>query len=78
MVCTLKGNLFVIIFSGRFINMTSVMARWCNPCNAGYCMSKSAADTFNDVLRYEMHKWGVKVCIALYINGVSKYVLLYA
>ncbi|XP_072032940.1 D-beta-hydroxybutyrate dehydrogenase, mitochondrial-like [Amphiura filiformis] len=48
---------------GRFVNMTSVMARWCNPANAAYCMTKSAADTFNDVLRYEMHKWGVKVAI---------------
>ncbi|XP_072020798.1 D-beta-hydroxybutyrate dehydrogenase, mitochondrial-like [Amphiura filiformis] len=48
---------------GRFVNMTSVLGRWCNATNAMYCMSKSAAETFCDVLRYEMHKWDVKVAI---------------
>ncbi|XP_072020778.1 D-beta-hydroxybutyrate dehydrogenase, mitochondrial-like [Amphiura filiformis] len=48
---------------GRFVNVSSVSGRWCTATNAMYCMSKSAVETFSDVLRYEMHKWGVKVAI---------------
>ncbi|XP_072019457.1 D-beta-hydroxybutyrate dehydrogenase, mitochondrial-like [Amphiura filiformis] len=64
MIRVTKAFIPMIIRSkGRFVNVTSVMARWCNPTGSAYGMSKMAADIFSDVLRYEMHKWGVKVSI---------------
>jgi NAD(P)-dependent dehydrogenase (short-subunit alcohol dehydrogenase family) len=41
-----------------------------------YCMSKSAIESFTDVLRLEMRKWKVKVCAiepSGYITGRAKY-----
>ncbi len=55
------GVVYLFFSPGRFVNVTSVLSRVAVPCRAPYCMSKIAGETFSDVLRYEMHKWGVKV-----------------
>jgi len=48
---------------GRVINVTSVSGLLAPPQFAGYAASKQAFEAFSDVLRYEEHKWGVKVVI---------------
>ncbi|XP_070567146.1 D-beta-hydroxybutyrate dehydrogenase, mitochondrial-like [Ptychodera flava] len=52
---------------GRIVNMHDRHGRFTVPGCAAYGMTKYAAESFSDALRYEMHQWGVKVC-ALEIN----------
>jgi NAD(P)-dependent dehydrogenase (short-subunit alcohol dehydrogenase family) len=46
---------------GRIVNMSSVTGHMPFACFGAYCISKSAIETYSDVLRLEMKKWDVKV-----------------
>lgn len=48
---------------GRIINVTSVKGRLSVPFNAAYNITKFGGETFSDILRLEMRKFGVKVII---------------
>jgi len=50
-------------FTGRIINVTSVKGRLAVPFNAAYNITKYGGETFSDILRLEMRKFGVKVII---------------
>ena len=45
------------------MNVTSVKGLISEPLNAAYGMTKFAGETFSDILRMEMKKFGVTVCI---------------
>ncbi|XP_070567833.1 D-beta-hydroxybutyrate dehydrogenase, mitochondrial-like [Ptychodera flava] len=48
---------------GRIVNMHDMYGRFSVPGCAAYAMTKYAAESFSDALRYEMHQWGVKVSV---------------
>lgn len=48
---------------GRVINVTSAKGRICLPSNSVYGATKYAIESFSDVLRLEMRKFGVEVVI---------------
>ncbi|XP_005989441.2 D-beta-hydroxybutyrate dehydrogenase, mitochondrial [Latimeria chalumnae] len=48
---------------GRVVNITSMLGRMANPARSPYCVTKFGVEAFSDCLRYEMHRWGVKVSI---------------
>ncbi|XP_043926649.1 D-beta-hydroxybutyrate dehydrogenase, mitochondrial [Protopterus annectens] len=48
---------------GRVVNMSSQAGRMCLINRSTYCITKFGVEAFSDCLRYEMHRWGVKVCI---------------
>ncbi|XP_072033860.1 D-beta-hydroxybutyrate dehydrogenase, mitochondrial-like [Amphiura filiformis] len=48
---------------GRIVNIGSISGLWTIPTNAPYCMTKYAIECYTDALRYEMHKWNVKVVL---------------
>ncbi|KAI0234772.1 17-beta-hydroxysteroid dehydrogenase type 6 [Lamellibrachia satsuma] len=48
---------------GRIVNTSSLSGRIPATCLGAYCVSKAGLETFSDVLRVEMHKWGVRVAI---------------
>ncbi len=56
-------RIFLCYFSGRIVNVSSAKGRLSTPFNAAYNMTKFGCETFSDILRYEMVKWGVKVSI---------------
>ena len=49
--------------TGRIVNVTSVKGRVSCPFNAGYGISKFGGETFSDILRLELKKWGITVSI---------------
>ena len=55
------------------MNVTSIKGRVAVPHDVGYCASKYAAEAFSDILRREMHKFGVKVSIVEpgYFDGAT-------
>ncbi|XP_039616663.1 D-beta-hydroxybutyrate dehydrogenase, mitochondrial [Polypterus senegalus] len=48
---------------GRVVNIASMFGRMCNTSRSAYCISKYGVEAFSDCLRYEMHRWGVKVIV---------------
>ncbi|XP_055501576.1 D-beta-hydroxybutyrate dehydrogenase, mitochondrial-like [Leucoraja erinacea] len=61
---------------GRVVNITSMLGRMGNPSRSPYCVTKFGVEAFSDCLRYEMHRWGVKVSIVEpgnFIAGTSLY-----
>ncbi|RXM29832.1 D-beta-hydroxybutyrate dehydrogenase, mitochondrial [Acipenser ruthenus] len=48
---------------GRVVNIASMFGRMSNSSRSPYCVSKYGVEAFSDCLRYEMHRWGVKVSI---------------
>ncbi|XP_078266457.1 D-beta-hydroxybutyrate dehydrogenase, mitochondrial-like [Rhinoraja longicauda] len=61
---------------GRVVNITSMLGRMANPSRSPYCVTKFGVEAFSDCLRYEMHRWGVKVSIVEpgnFIAGTSLY-----
>ncbi|XP_078062357.1 D-beta-hydroxybutyrate dehydrogenase, mitochondrial-like isoform X1 [Mustelus asterias] len=48
---------------GRVVNITSMLGRMANPARSPYCVTKFGVEAFSDCLRYEMHRWGVKVSV---------------
>ena len=48
---------------GRVVNMGSVSGRIASPMVGPYSMSKFALEAFNDSLRRELHRWGIRVSI---------------
>ncbi|XP_072033045.1 D-beta-hydroxybutyrate dehydrogenase, mitochondrial-like [Amphiura filiformis] len=48
---------------GRIVNIGSDAGIVTIPNNAPYCMTKRAVECYTDALRYEMHKWNVKVVL---------------
>ncbi|GCC28015.1 hypothetical protein chiPu_0006441 [Chiloscyllium punctatum] len=48
---------------GRVVNIASMLGRIANPARSPYCVTKFGVEAFSDCLRYEMHRWGVKVSI---------------
>ena len=55
--------LIVCLDAGRIVNVSSVRGRMYAPFNATYGSTKFAMETFSDVLRVEMSRWGVKVVL---------------
>ncbi|XP_051873620.1 D-beta-hydroxybutyrate dehydrogenase, mitochondrial-like [Pristis pectinata] len=61
---------------GRVVNITSMLGRMANPARSPYCVTKFGVEAFSDCLRYEMHRWGVKVSVVEpgnFIAGTSLY-----
>lgn len=48
---------------GRVVNMSSLAGRVPLECMGAYCVTKSAIETYSDVLRLEMKKWDILVSI---------------
>lgn len=48
---------------GRIVNMSSLTGRVAFESFGAYCVSKFAIEAYSDVLRMEMRKWDVKVCL---------------
>nr|KAG5693090.1 hypothetical protein BaRGS_014040 [Batillaria attramentaria] len=48
---------------GRIVNVSSVKGRVSTPRSAAYNISKYGVETFSDIVRLEMHQFGVKVII---------------
>ncbi|XP_067898579.1 D-beta-hydroxybutyrate dehydrogenase, mitochondrial-like isoform X2 [Heterodontus francisci] len=48
---------------GRVVNIASMLGRIANPSRSPYCVTKFGVEAFSDCLRYEMHRWDVKVSV---------------
>uniref|UniRef100_A0A4W3HWH1 D-beta-hydroxybutyrate dehydrogenase, mitochondrial n=1 Tax=Callorhinchus milii TaxID=7868 RepID=A0A4W3HWH1_CALMI len=67
-----KGFLpYVRRAKGRVVNITSMLGRMANPARSPYCVTKFGVEGFSDCLRYEMHRWGVKVSLVEPGNFIS-------
>jgi len=55
--------MFLLLHSGRIVNVTSVKGLFVFPFTAAYTMTKFAIEAFSDALRIEMNKFGVTVTI---------------
>ena len=74
-----------VCFEGRIVNVTSVKGRIAVPHDVGYCVTKYATEAFSDILRREMHKFGINVSVIEpgYFDGATgmltkEYVRMYA
>eukprot|EP00058_Branchiostoma_floridae_P027065 XP_002612556.1 3-hydroxybutyrate dehydrogenase [Branchiostoma floridae] len=56
---------------GRVINIASGLGRSCAPSRSAYGITKYGVESFSDVLRYEMKRWGVDVSIIEPGNFIS-------
>eukprot|EP00058_Branchiostoma_floridae_P027066 XP_002612557.1 3-hydroxybutyrate dehydrogenase [Branchiostoma floridae] len=56
---------------GRVINISTVLGRSSTPSRSAYCITKYGVESFSDVLRYEMKRWGVDVSIIEPGNFIS-------
>ncbi|XP_066283120.1 D-beta-hydroxybutyrate dehydrogenase, mitochondrial-like [Branchiostoma lanceolatum] len=56
---------------GRVINIASILGRSCVPSRSAYGITKYGVESFSDVLRYEMKRWGVDVSIIEPGNFIS-------
>ena len=48
---------------GRVVNIASGVSRLNKSSRVAYSISKHGVESFSDILRMEMAKWGVKVCV---------------
>ena len=61
--CETTRLILSLFHLGRIVNMTSVKGRIAIPGDMSYVVTKYAGEAFSDILRREMHKFGVKVSI---------------
>jgi len=54
---------YLMLHSGRIVNVTSVKGLFVSPFIAAYAMTKFAVEAFSDALRIEMKKFGVTVSV---------------
>jgi len=62
-IILLHCNVFLVLHSGRIVNVSSVKGLYVLPFTVAYTMTKFAVEAFSDALRLEMKKFGVTVSI---------------
>lgn len=61
-----------LFLAGRIVNASSAQGRFASPFSSAYSISKFGVEALGDSLRFELHKFGIKVIILEPGNFASK------